>query len=157
MTETDLTAADRIGAGGNTVGFIGLGTMGSGIAANLQAAGTPLVVHDRRREAAEQVAEHPVLGHVGLQAGAVDDEVRGDLLQAGVGAAGDQQPAAVRRHRLGLAADRPVPALGPAAAQLLLPVPPHRRVGAADQLVQRLVEGFADGVPERDVDRRDRA
>ena len=39
--------------GRHTVGFIGLGTMGSGIAANLQAAGTSLVVHDRRREAAE--------------------------------------------------------------------------------------------------------
>jgi 3-hydroxyisobutyrate dehydrogenase-like beta-hydroxyacid dehydrogenase len=35
------------------VGFIGLGTMGAGMAANLQKAGHRLVVHDRRREAAE--------------------------------------------------------------------------------------------------------
>ncbi len=34
------------------VGFIGLGTMGSAIAANLQRAGCELVVHDIRREAA---------------------------------------------------------------------------------------------------------
>jgi 3-hydroxyisobutyrate dehydrogenase-like beta-hydroxyacid dehydrogenase len=35
------------------VGFIGLGTMGAGMAANLQKAGHRLVVHDQRREAAE--------------------------------------------------------------------------------------------------------
>jgi 3-hydroxyisobutyrate dehydrogenase-like beta-hydroxyacid dehydrogenase len=34
------------------VGFIGLGTMGAGMAANLQKAGHRLVVHDQRREAA---------------------------------------------------------------------------------------------------------
>jgi 3-hydroxyisobutyrate dehydrogenase-like beta-hydroxyacid dehydrogenase len=34
------------------VGFIGLGTMGASMAANLQRAGHRLVVHDRRREAA---------------------------------------------------------------------------------------------------------
>ena len=35
------------------VGFIGLGTMGQHMAANLRAAGHELVVHDVRREAAE--------------------------------------------------------------------------------------------------------
>ena len=35
------------------VGFIGLGTMGAGMAANLQKAGHTLVVHDTRRAAAE--------------------------------------------------------------------------------------------------------
>ena len=35
------------------VGFIGLGTMGAGMAANLARAGHELVVHDARREAAE--------------------------------------------------------------------------------------------------------
>ena len=36
------------------VGFIGLGTMGNGMASNLQKAGYELVVHDIRRAAAEQ-------------------------------------------------------------------------------------------------------
>ena len=36
------------------VGFIGLGTMGAGMAANLQKAGHELVVHDMRRAAAER-------------------------------------------------------------------------------------------------------
>ena len=35
------------------IGFIGLGMMGSGMAANLQRAGHDLVVHDLRRAAAE--------------------------------------------------------------------------------------------------------
>ena len=35
------------------VGFIGLGTMGRHMAANLQKAGHEVVVHDVRREAAE--------------------------------------------------------------------------------------------------------
>src|SRR5438105_3330244 len=35
------------------IGFIGLGMMGSGMAANLQKAGHDLVVHDLRRVAAE--------------------------------------------------------------------------------------------------------
>ena len=35
------------------IGFIGLGMMGSGMAANLQKAGHDLVVHDLRRSAAE--------------------------------------------------------------------------------------------------------
>src|SRR2546430_4722928 len=34
------------------VGFIGLGTMGASMAANLQKAGYALIVHDARREAA---------------------------------------------------------------------------------------------------------
>jgi 3-hydroxyisobutyrate dehydrogenase len=34
------------------VGFIGLGTMGGKMAANLQRAGYPLMVYDVRREAA---------------------------------------------------------------------------------------------------------
>lgn len=37
------------------VGFIGLGTMGAGIATNLRKAGHALVVHDIRREAAESL------------------------------------------------------------------------------------------------------
>ncbi len=36
------------------IGFIGLGTMGASMAANLQRAGYPLVVHDMRRDAAAQ-------------------------------------------------------------------------------------------------------
>ena len=35
------------------IGFIGLGMMGSGMAANLQKAGHDLIVHDLRRAAAE--------------------------------------------------------------------------------------------------------
>ena len=35
------------------IGFIGLGTMGRHMAANLQKAGHELIVHDVRREAAE--------------------------------------------------------------------------------------------------------
>ena len=35
------------------IGFIGLGMMGSGMAANLQKGGHELVVHDLRRAAAE--------------------------------------------------------------------------------------------------------
>ncbi|GAA1217930.1 NAD(P)-dependent oxidoreductase [Rhodoglobus aureus] len=38
-----------------TVGFIGLGNMGSGMTRNLQAAGYPLVVNDIRQEAAAQL------------------------------------------------------------------------------------------------------
>ncbi|WP_367379409.1 NAD(P)-dependent oxidoreductase [Subtercola boreus] len=38
-----------------TVGFIGLGNMGSGMTRNLQAAGFPLVVNDIRREAAAEL------------------------------------------------------------------------------------------------------
>src|ERR1700680_5064606 len=41
------------------VGFIGLGTMGAGMAANLQKAGYALIVHDARREAA---ARHTAAG-----------------------------------------------------------------------------------------------
>lgn len=40
-----------------TVGFIGLGNMGSRMAANLQRAGYPMVVHDVRPEAASDLAE----------------------------------------------------------------------------------------------------
>jgi 3-hydroxyisobutyrate dehydrogenase len=35
------------------IGFIGLGTMGAGMAANLQKAGYQLVVHDVRRVSAD--------------------------------------------------------------------------------------------------------
>ena len=41
------------------VGFIGLGTMGASMAANLQKAGYALIVHDARREAA---ARHTAAG-----------------------------------------------------------------------------------------------
>ena len=41
------------------VGFIGLGTMGASMAANLQKAGHALIVHDARREAA---ANHVAAG-----------------------------------------------------------------------------------------------
>jgi len=40
------------------VGFIGLGTMGNGMASNLQKAGYELVVHDIRRAAADRRVEH---------------------------------------------------------------------------------------------------
>ena len=50
-------AADSVGKyareGEMKIGFIGLGMMGSGMAANLQKAGHELVVHDLRRAAAE--------------------------------------------------------------------------------------------------------
>jgi 3-hydroxyisobutyrate dehydrogenase len=36
-----------------TIGFIGLGLMGTGMAANLQKAGYQLIVHDARRAAAD--------------------------------------------------------------------------------------------------------
>ena len=43
------------------VGFIGLGTMGAGMAGNLQKAGYELVVHDIRREhLGEQTDRHQV-------------------------------------------------------------------------------------------------
>ena len=45
-----------------TVGFIGIGIMGASMATNLQKAGYKLVVHDSRREAAEQHIK--LLGHV---------------------------------------------------------------------------------------------
>ena len=38
------------------VGFIGLGTMGNGMASNLQKAGYELVVHDIRPRAAENIS-----------------------------------------------------------------------------------------------------
>ena len=41
-----------------TVGFIGLGRMGQGMARNLARAGVPLLVHDVRRQAAEALADH---------------------------------------------------------------------------------------------------
>ncbi|TQO18546.1 3-hydroxyisobutyrate dehydrogenase [Rhodoglobus vestalii] len=41
-----------------TVGFIGLGNMGSGMTRNLQAAGYPLVVNDIRQEAATELLAH---------------------------------------------------------------------------------------------------
>ncbi len=41
-----------------TVGFIGLGRMGLGMARNLLQAGVPLVVHDARRQPAELLAGH---------------------------------------------------------------------------------------------------
>ena len=40
-----------------TIGFIGLGTLGSGIAANIGKAGYPLVVHDVREEAAKPLVD----------------------------------------------------------------------------------------------------
>ncbi|MBN9631422.1 MAG: NAD(P)-binding domain-containing protein, partial [Actinobacteria bacterium] len=38
-----------------TIGFIGLGSMGSGMTRNLQKAGFPLVVTDLRSEAADEL------------------------------------------------------------------------------------------------------
>lgn len=52
-----------------TVGFIGLGSMGSGMTRNLQKAGHPLVVHDVRPEAAQEL----------LAAGATWGETPGDV------------------------------------------------------------------------------
>ena len=37
------------------VGFIGIGTMGVGISANMRKAGFDMVVHDARRQAAEKI------------------------------------------------------------------------------------------------------
>jgi 3-hydroxyisobutyrate dehydrogenase-like beta-hydroxyacid dehydrogenase len=45
-------------AGGATVGFIGLGTMGGPMAANLSKAGVPLVVHDVSPAATAAAAKH---------------------------------------------------------------------------------------------------
>src|SRR5438874_928774 len=51
--KTRLTAVVRKAEGKMRVGFIGLGMMGKGMAANLQKAGHQLVVHDLNRAAAE--------------------------------------------------------------------------------------------------------
>jgi 3-hydroxyisobutyrate dehydrogenase len=48
-----LGGDDKTAEGEMKIGFIGLGMMGSGMAANLQKAGHELVVHDLRRAAAE--------------------------------------------------------------------------------------------------------
>jgi 3-hydroxyisobutyrate dehydrogenase len=37
------------------VGFIGIGTMGAGISANIRKAGHEMVVHDARRQATEKI------------------------------------------------------------------------------------------------------
>lgn len=50
MTNDTAAAASR-----HTVGFIGLGNMGSGMARNLQKAGFPLVVTDLRQESADEL------------------------------------------------------------------------------------------------------
>jgi 3-hydroxyisobutyrate dehydrogenase len=50
MTQDSATSGVAL-----TVGFIGLGNMGSGMTRNLQAAGFPLVVNDIRREAAAEL------------------------------------------------------------------------------------------------------
>ena len=42
---------------GTRIGFIGLGKMGSGMAANMMKAGYQLTVHDLRREAATTFLE----------------------------------------------------------------------------------------------------
>ena len=41
-----------------TVGFIGLGNMGGGMAANIQKAGYPMVVYDLREEATRPFLEN---------------------------------------------------------------------------------------------------
>src|SRR6266571_4290546 len=51
--KTRPTAVLRAAEGKMRVGFIGLGMMGKGMAANLQKAGHELVVHDLSRAAAE--------------------------------------------------------------------------------------------------------
>ena len=41
-----------------TVGFIGLGNMGAGMAGNIQKADYPMVVYDIRREATQAFVDH---------------------------------------------------------------------------------------------------
>ena len=41
----------------DTIGFIGLGRMGSAMAGNIQKAGYPMVVHDVREEATRPLLE----------------------------------------------------------------------------------------------------
>jgi len=84
----------------DTVGFIGLGTMGGPMAANLAKAGVPLVVHDASAAAAAAAARQPgvtvatspgdVAGRVGVLFTCLpnDDIVRGVYLGAGGVAAG---------------------------------------------------------------------
>src|SRR3954447_26347310 len=83
-----------------------------------------------------QVGQHAVLADVGLEAGAVDDRVERADLRALVGGDADLDQSPGRPHLLDLADDHAVPALAAAAAQLLLPVPADRGVGAAHLLVQ---------------------
>src|SRR6266700_212413 len=85
----------------------------------------------------EQVGQHAVLGDVGLQAGAVDHEVRGDLDQSGLRLDHADDLALVEAHLLDRARHRAVPARLPALLHLRLPAPPERRVGPAHQLVGR--------------------
>src|SRR6266545_3790354 len=83
----------------------------------------------------EQVPEHPVLGHVAVQAGAVDDVVGPHLLLA----VGPLEPAhhhvAVERQVRERAGLGPVPAAAPGLVQTALPVPAPRRGGAFDLVV----------------------
>ena len=59
-----------------TVGFIGLGRMGHGMARNLLQAGVPLLVHDVRRQAAEPLAADGA----GVAANPADLAARADLV-----------------------------------------------------------------------------
>src|SRR5579871_4838215 len=84
----------------------------------------------------EQVGQDPVLGDIGFQAGAVDDEVGRDLPNAlgGLDHA-DDHAVVTDLHLLHGAGHRVVPALGPALVHLLLPAPSPRGVRPAHQLV----------------------
>src|SRR6478609_531454 len=91
----------------------------------------------------EQVRQHPVLADVGLQTGAVDDEVRVDLCGRHSRAAlclrvqiGDDALTVRTRAQLAdLTGQRAVPTLCPAPFELGLPQLADRRVGAAHLLV----------------------
>src|SRR5690348_4415776 len=69
----------------------------------------------------QQVGEHPVLGNVGLEPGAVDHEVRGDLDHAVLGLDATDDLAVLQPHFADRASQRAVPASLPALLHLRLP------------------------------------
>src|SRR6478609_3227163 len=88
----------------------------------------------------QQIGQYPVLPDVGLQAGAVDDEIRVDLDRPRLALGGEVRDDALamgpRPQLADLAGDGAVPALPAAPFELFLPVLADRRVGAAHFLVR---------------------
>src|SRR5262249_11297992 len=83
----------------------------------------------------EQVREHPVLGDVGYEAGAVDDEVGGHLGHPGGGLDAADDHALLQPHLIHADRHGAVPAAVAARLHLGLPAAPERGVGAAHLLV----------------------
>src|SRR5579859_5810939 len=83
----------------------------------------------------QQVGQHAVLGDVGLEAGAVDHEVSGDLHDAGLRLDPADDLPVLQAHLVDRARHRAVPAVVAARLHLRLPAPPVRRVRPAHELV----------------------